>query len=55
MSHSPYFAGFGAPSIDQNKNRVVELDWSADGTQFSFRIDPPPNAEKDGDVGVWFW
>jgi len=55
MSHSPYFAGFGAPSIDQNKNRVVELDWSADGTQFSFRIDPPPNAEKHGDVGVWFW
>ncbi len=55
MSHSPFHEGYSVGSIDLNKNRIVELDWSADGRQFSFRIDPPPNAEKHSDVGVWFW
>ena len=54
MSYSPFFEGFGVPSIDQNKNRIVELDWSADGQQFSFRIAPPPRTDTSN-AGVWFW
>ena len=56
MSYSPFHAGFagGISSIAQNKNRIVELDWSADGTRFSFRIDPPPNTDT-ANAGVWFW
>jgi len=54
MSYSPYFEGFWVPSIDVNKNRVVELDWSADGRQFSFRIDPPQGTDTST-AGVWFW
>ncbi|MCY3779172.1 MAG: SH3 domain-containing protein [Chloroflexi bacterium] len=56
MSYSPFHFGFsgGISSIDQNKNRIVELDWSADGTRFSFRIDPPPGT-NNASAGVWFW
>ncbi len=54
MSYSPFFEGFGVSSIDQNKNRIVELDWSADGRQFSFRIAPPPGTNT-ANAGVWFW
>lgn len=54
MSHSPFFAGFGVNSIHQNKNRIVELDWSADGRQFSFRIDPPAGTDT-ANAGLWFW
>ncbi len=54
MSTSPFFAGFRVPSIDENKNRIVELDWSADGRQFSFRIAPPPGTDT-ANAGVWFW
>ena len=54
MSTSPFFAGFRVPSIDANKNRVVELDWSADGQQFSFRIAPPSGTDT-ANAGVWFW
>lgn len=54
MSASPFFAGFGVPSIEENKNRVVELDWSADGQQFSFRIAPPSGTDT-ANAGVWFW
>ena len=54
MSTSPFFAGFRVPSIDENKNRIVELDWSADGQQFSFRIAPPPGTDT-ANAGVWFW
>ncbi len=56
MSYSPFFQGFagGINSIDQNKNRIVELDWSADGARFSFRIDPPPGTDN-ANAGVWFW
>ena len=56
MSYSPFHYGFsgGIGSIDQNKNRIVELDWSADGTRFSFRIDPPPGT-NNASAGVWFW
>ena len=54
MSYSPFHEGYGAPSSDVNKNRVVEIDWSADGTQFSFRIDPPPGQDT-ANAGVWFW
>ena len=54
MSTSPFFAGFSVPSIDGNKNRVVELDWSADGRQFSFRIAPPSGTDT-ANAGVWFW
>ena len=56
MSYSPYFHGFsgGFNSIEQNKNRIAELDWSADGRQFSFRIDPPRGTDN-GNAGVWFW
>ena len=40
MSYSPYFEGYsgGIVNIDQNRNRIVELDWSADGRQFSFAL-----------------
>lgn len=54
MSASPFFAGFRVPSIDENKNRIVELDWSADGQQFSFRIAPPSGTDT-ANAGVWFW
>ncbi len=56
MAYSPFFAGFagGISSIDQNKNRIVELDWSADGQRFSFRIDPPAGTDSSN-AGVWFW
>jgi len=54
MTHSPYHDGFSVPSIDQNKNRIVELDWSADGQRISFRIDPPPGQDT-ASAGVWFW
>lgn len=54
MSTSPFFAGFRVASIDENKNRTVELDWSADGRQFSFRIAPPPGTDT-ANAGVWFW
>lgn len=56
MAYSPFFAGFaaGISGIEQNKNRIVELDWSADGTRFSFRIDPPAGTDTSN-AGVWFW
>ena len=54
MTYSPFFEGFSPPSIDQNRNRIVELDWSADGQQFSFRIDTPSRLDN-GAAGVWFW
>ena len=56
MSYSPYFHGFsgGINSIEENKNRIAELDWSADGRQFSFRIDPPRGTDN-ANAGVWFW
>ncbi len=54
MTHAPFFAGFTAASSDANKNRVTEIDWSADGQRFSFRIDTPPNLDN-GAAGVWFW
>ena len=54
ISTSPFFAGFRVRSIDENKNRVVELDWSADGRQFSFRIAPPSGTDT-ANTGVWFW
>ena len=54
MSTSPFFAGFRVPSIEENKNYVVELDWSADGRQFSFRIAPPSGTDT-ANAGVWFW
>ncbi|MCY4072221.1 MAG: SH3 domain-containing protein [Chloroflexi bacterium] len=54
MSYSPFHEGYGVPSSDVNKNRVVEIDWSADGTQFSFRIDPP-SGQDTVNAGVWFW
>ncbi len=54
MSYSPFFAGFGVSSIDQNKNRIDELDWSADGRQFSFRIAPPAGTDT-ANAGLWFW
>ena len=54
MTHSPYHDGFSVPSIEQNKNRIVELDWSADGQRISFRIDPPQGTDTSS-AGVWFW
>ncbi|MYE26863.1 MAG: SH3 domain-containing protein [Chloroflexi bacterium] len=55
MTVSPFFAGFSATSFEENKNRIVELDWSADGQQFSFRIDPSRDPQSHNDMGVWFW
>ena len=54
LTYSPFHAGFSASSIEQNKYRIVELDWSADGRQFSFRIDTPPGLDNSA-AGVWFW
>ncbi len=54
MTYSPYFPGYSVPSIEENKNRIVELDWSADGERFSFRIDPPQGLDNSN-AGVWFW
>lgn len=56
FSYSPFYYGFSGqtPSFEQNKNRIVELDWSADGRQFSFRIDTPLGLDN-ASAGVWFW
>ena len=56
LTYSPFHQGFagGISSIDENKNRIVEVDWSADGSRFSFRVDPPPGADNSS-AGVWFW
>ncbi len=56
FGYSPYQAGFSSqiPGYAQNKYRIVELDWSADGRQFSYRIDPPLGLDTSG-AGVWFW
>ena len=54
MTSSPFFEGFAVASSDENKNRITEIDWSADGQRFSFRIDPPPGLDN-GNAGVWFW
>lgn len=54
MSFTPFFDGFSAPSRDANKNRILEIDWSADGQRLSFRIDTPRGLDN-GAAGVWFW
>ena len=56
MTYSPFQLGYSAgfDGFDENKHRIVELDWSADGRQFSFRIDPPPGKDPSA-AGVWFW
>ena len=54
MKYSPFFDGYHAVSSITNKNRVVEIDWSADGRQFSFRVDPPAGQDNAG-AGVWLW
>ena len=56
MKWSPFHAGYsaGIESYDRNKHRVVELDWSADGSRFSFRIDTPPGLDNSA-AGVWHW
>ena len=54
MTYSPFFQGFNAASSESNKNRVVEIDWSADGRQFTFRIDPP-EGQDNTNAGVWLW
>lgn len=54
MSFSPFFDGFVTTGSENNKNRVLEIDWSADGQRLSFRIDPPPDLDN-GAAGVWFW
>ena len=56
MIHKPFQPGYASTigSFDQNKNRIVELDWSADGRQFSFRVDPP-GGHDTSHAGVYFW
>ena len=54
MTFTPFFEGFTAISSEQNKNRIVEIDWSADGQRLSFRIDTPRGLDN-GAAGVWFW
>ena len=54
MTFSPFFDGFTADGSENNKNRILEIDWSADGQRLSFRIDPPRNLDN-GAAGVWFW
>lgn len=56
MTYSPFQVGYSAgfAGFEENKHRIVELDWSADGRQFSFRIDPPPGKDPSA-AGVWFW
>ncbi|MCY4247989.1 MAG: SH3 domain-containing protein [Chloroflexi bacterium] len=56
LTASPFHPGYSVniASSERNKHRVVELDWSADGRQFSFRIDTPAGLDNSG-AGVWFW
>ncbi|MYH66896.1 MAG: SH3 domain-containing protein [Chloroflexi bacterium] len=56
ISSSPFHPGYsmGIERLEQNKHRVAELDWSADGRKFSFRIDTPACLDTSG-AGVWFW
>jgi len=54
MTFAPFFDGFTTTGAQNNKNRVVEIDWSADGQRLSFRIDTPPNLDNQN-AGVWFW
>ncbi len=54
MTYSPWHVGFQVSSIEVNKNRIMELDWSSDGQKLSFRIDPPPGTD-DRSAGVYYW
>jgi hypothetical protein len=54
MPFAPFFDGFAVDGAENNKNRVVEIDWSADGQQLAFRIDTPAGLD-DMNEGVWFW
>lgn len=56
LASSPFHAGYSMniESSERNKHLVVELDWSADGRRFSFRIDTPAGLDNSG-AGVWFW
>ena len=54
MTYSPFFQGFYPTNSLANKNLVVEIDWSADGRQFTFRIDPPAG-QDNANAGVWLW
>ena len=54
MPYSPFFRGYRALNSNTNKNRVVEIDWSADGQQFTFRIDTPAGQDS-ANAGVWLW
>jgi len=54
MTFTPFFDGFSADGSENNKNRVLEIDWSADGQRLSFRIDTPRGLDN-GAAGVWFW
>ncbi len=56
LTSSPFHAGYamGIESLARNKHQVVELDWSADGRNFSFRIDTPAGLDNSA-AGVWLW
>jgi hypothetical protein len=51
-SFAPYFDGFSAPSAQQNKLFVAEIQWSPSGEMLAFRIASGDPAANDG---VWFW
>jgi hypothetical protein len=54
MPYSPFFHGFRPTNSADNKNRVLEIDWSVDGRQFTCRVDPPAGLD-DANAGVWMW
>ncbi|MFW5693244.1 MAG: hypothetical protein ACOCWL_03420, partial [Thermoguttaceae bacterium] len=41
LATDPFFAGFGVPSPDENKNLVTDMAWSPDGRRLAFLIQPP--------------
>jgi hypothetical protein len=54
MTFSPFYEGFTAPSAAENKNRVVEIEWSPNGQYLAFVVYPPEGTDTAA-AGVWFW
>lgn len=51
-SFAPSFDGFSAPSLQENKLRMVETQWSPNGQMLAFHVASGDSAANDG---IWFW
>ncbi|GAB1420911.1 hypothetical protein MASR2M15_10390 [Anaerolineales bacterium] len=54
FTFAPFYEGFMVASAEDNKNRIIELEWSPDGRQLAYLINPPGGTDTVN-AGVWFW